>query len=160
MEHESAPEGHRHPLRDVGCRCSPTTTPRDRVKVRHNGRTSDLSPARSCSRAAALNPTPRCRALHGPGWELAKVRGTRYNTGGGIRWRSTSRHAVWPWSRGRGGWDYHAPPFGDLSVATISRSTAIRSHHGHARGERFVDEGFDFRNYTTRYATSSRISPT
>ena len=40
----------------------------------------------SCLPAAASRPTPRWRTRYlGPGWDLAKVRGTRFNTGDGIR---------------------------------------------------------------------------
>ena len=54
----------------------------------------------------------------GPGWDLVKVRGTRFNTGDGIRMAMdigamgygnwSGCHAV--------GWDRNAPEFGDLSV--------------------------------------------
>ncbi|MCH8089169.1 MAG: FAD-dependent tricarballylate dehydrogenase TcuA [Chloroflexi bacterium] len=96
------------------------------------------------------NPEMRARYL-GPDWELAKVRGTRYNTGDGIRmaldidaqpyghWSSC--HAV--------AWDLNAPPFGDRNIADLFQKHSfplgivVNSH-----GRRFLDEGADFRNYT------------
>ena len=63
------------------------------------------------------NPAWRARYL-GPGWDLAKVRGTRFNTGDGIRMavgvgaatrgNFSGCHAV--------AWDMNAPEFGDLDV--------------------------------------------
>ena len=96
------------------------------------------------------NPAWRTRYL-GPGWDLAKVRGTRFNTGDGIRMavdvgaatrgNYSGCHAV--------GWDMNAPEFGDLDVGDNfqkhSYPFGIMVNLG---GQRFVDEGEDFRNYT------------
>ena len=87
----------------------------------------------------------------GPGWELAKVRGIRYNTGDGIRmaldigaqpyghWSSC--HAV--------AWDLNAPAYGDRVI------TELYQKHSYPlgimvniEGKRYVDEGADFRNFT------------
>src|SRR3546814_19433003 len=54
----------------------------------------------------------------GPGWELAKVRGTRFNTGDGIRMAleiGASPYGNWSGCHACA-WDYNAPEFGDLSV--------------------------------------------
>jgi tricarballylate dehydrogenase len=96
------------------------------------------------------NPEWRTRYL-GPDWELARVRGTRYNTGDGIRmaleigaqpyghWSSC--HAV--------AWDLNAPPFGDRKVGDgFQKHSYPLGLIVNVRGERFVDEGADFRNYT------------
>ena len=96
------------------------------------------------------NPEMRARYL-GPGWELAKVRGVRYNTGDGHRMafdigaqafgHYSGCHAV--------AWDLNAPPFGNRAI------TDLYQKHSYpfglivnAEGKRFVDEGADFRNYT------------
>ena len=54
----------------------------------------------------------------GPDWDLAKVRGTRFNTGDGIR-MALEIGAV-PYGNWSGchavGWDRNAPEFGDLAV--------------------------------------------
>ncbi len=96
------------------------------------------------------NPEWRTRYL-GPDWELARVRGTRHNTGDGIRmaleigaqpyghWSSC--HAVQ--------WDLNAPEFGDRTVLDLFQKHSYPlGIVVNLRGERFVDEGADYRNYT------------
>ena len=95
---------------------------------------------------------PEMRERHlGPAWASAKVRGTQFDTGDGIRmaldigaqpfgdWGGC--HAV--------AWDLNAPPFGDRKIADLYQK------HSYpfgivvdVDGRRFVDEGADFRNYT------------
>ena len=87
----------------------------------------------------------------GPGWDLAKVRGTRFNTGDGIR--MALEIGAMPYGNWSGAhavaWDYNAPEFGDLAVGD-----AFQKHSYpfgiviNNDGRRFVDEGADFRNYT------------
>jgi len=96
------------------------------------------------------NPEWRTRYL-GPGWELAKVRGTRFNMGDGLKmaldigacpygnW--SGRHAV--------SWERYAPEFGDLNLPENSyRHSYPVSLMINADGKRFVDEGAEFYNYT------------
>ena len=96
------------------------------------------------------NPEWRARYL-GQDWDLARVRGTRHNTGDGIRmaleigaqpyghWSSC--HAV--------AWDLSAPEFGDRKVLDLFQKHSYPlGIVVNIRGERFVDEGADFRNYT------------
>lgn len=96
------------------------------------------------------NPEWRTRYL-GPGWELAKVRGTRFNVGDGLKmaldigacpygnW--SGRHAV--------SWERNAPEFGDLSMPESSyRHSFPLSLMINAEGKRFVDEGIEFYNFT------------
>ncbi len=99
----------------------------------------------------------RARYL-GPGWDLAKVRGTRFNTGDGIRMAleaGASPSGNWSGCHAVG-WERNAPEFGDLAVGD-----AFQKHSYpfgimvNANGERFVDEGADFRNYT--YAKYGRV---
>ena len=96
------------------------------------------------------NAEMRTRYL-GPGWDLAKVRGTRFNTGGGIRMAldiGAQPHGHWSGCHAVG-WDQNAPPFGDLSVGdNFQKHSYPLGIMVNARGERFVDEGADFRNYT------------
>ena len=87
----------------------------------------------------------------GPGWELAKVRGTRFNTGDGIRMAIEAGAA----SRGNWSgchavaWDMNAPEFGDLDVGdNFQKHSYPLGVMLNAEGNRFVDEGADFRNYT------------
>ena len=87
----------------------------------------------------------------GPGWELAKVRGTRFNTGDGIRMAlDIGAMPTGNWSGCHAvGWDRNAPEFGDLAVGdNFQKHSYPFGIMLNANGERFVDEGADFRNYT------------
>ena len=94
----------------------------------------------------------------GPGWDMAKVRGTRYNTGDGIRMALDA--GAQPYGQWSGchsvSWERYAPDFGELDrPITASRNGYPFSIMVNAHGKRFVDEGADFRNYT--YAKYGRI---
>ncbi len=92
----------------------------------------------------------RARYL-GPGWELAKVRGTRFNTGDGIRMAlDIGASSAGNWSGCHAvGWELNAPEFGDLAVGDqFQKHSYPFSIMVNARGQRFLDEGADFRNYT------------
>ena len=96
------------------------------------------------------NPEWRTRYL-GPGWEIAKVRGTRFNTGDGIRMALDVGAAPYGnWSGCHAvGWDRNAPEFGDLAVGDqFQKHSYPFAVMVNAEGRRFVDEGADFRNYT------------
>ena len=129
------------------------------VRVRAGGRTSTVG-----ARAVVLacggfesNAEWRTRYL-GPGWDLAKVRGTRFNTGDGIRMAlDAGGEAAGNWSGCHAvAWDRNAPDFGDLAVGDgFQKHSYPLGVMLNARGERFVDEGADFRNYT--YAKYGRV---
>jgi len=122
------------------------------VKAKRNGKMVEYS-ARAVVLACGgfeANPEWRTRYL-GAGWELAKVRGTRFNVGDGLRmaleigacpygnW--SGRHAV--------SWERYAPEFGDLNLPHSSyRHSYPLSIMINADGKRFVDEGIEFYNYT------------
>jgi tricarballylate dehydrogenase len=99
----------------------------------------------------------RARYL-GPGWDLAKVRGTRYNQGAGIKMAldiGAMPHGHWSGCHAVG-WDRNAPPFGDVNVGDqFQKHSYPWGIMINADGERFVDEGADFRNYT--YAKYGRV---
>ena len=87
----------------------------------------------------------------GPGWELAKVRGTRFNTGDGIRMAldiGASPYGNWSGCHAVG-WERNAPEFGDLAVGDgFQKHSYPFGIIVNGAGKRFVDEGADFRNYT------------
>ena len=94
----------------------------------------------------------------GPGWDMAKVRGTRYNTGDGIRMAlDIGAQAYGQWSGCHSvSWERYAPDFGELDRPIVaSRNGYPFSIMVNAHGRRFVDEGADFRNYT--YAKYGRV---
>lgn len=96
------------------------------------------------------NAEMRARYL-GPGYELAKVRGTQHNNGAGIRMAlDIGAMSTGHWSGAHAvGWDRNAPQFGDRAVGDgFQKHSYIFSIMVNANGERFVDEGADFRNFT------------
>jgi tricarballylate dehydrogenase len=94
----------------------------------------------------------RWRAEHlGPAWDLARVRGTRHNTGDGLK--MALRIGASPKGHWSGchavAWDLNAPEFGDLEVRDgFQKHSYPLGIVVNARGERFLDEGADFRNFT------------
>jgi tricarballylate dehydrogenase len=129
------------------------------VKVRHKGEVQDLN-ARSVVLASGgfqASAEMRTRYL-GPGWEMARVRGSRFNTGEGIRMAmEIGASSCGNWSGCHAvGWDYNAPEFGDLDVGDgFQKHSYPWGVMVNATGRRFVDEGADFRNYT--YAKYGRV---
>jgi len=122
------------------------------VRVKQNGQTRDLHAKAVVLACGGFESNAEMRARYlGPNWDLAKVRGTRFNTGNGIRMAlDIGAMPCGHWSGAHAvGWDQNAPAFGDLAVGD-----AFQKHSYpfgiliNARGERFVDEGADFRNYT------------
>jgi len=129
------------------------------VRVKHAGKTVEVM-AKCVILAAGgfqANAEMRTRYL-GPGWDLAKVRGTRFNTGDGIRMAlDIGAQPTGNWSGAHAvGWDRNAPEFGDLTVGdNFQKHSYPWGIMLNANGERFVDEGADFRNYT--YAKYGRV---
>ena len=133
------------------------------VRVKQDGHASDLAADAVVLASGGFEANPAWRARYlGPGWDLAKVRGTRFNTGDGIqmaldigaapRGHWSGCHSV--------GWDRNAPEFGDLAVGDgFQKHSYPFGIMVNAEGRRFVDEGADFRNYT--YAKYGReiLSP-
>ena len=129
------------------------------AKVKSEGHTIAIR-ARSVVLASGgfeANAEWRTRYL-GPNWDLAKVRGTRFNTGDGIRMALDI--GAMPYGNWSGchavGWDRNAPEFGDLAVGDgFQKHSYPFGIMINANGRRFVDEGADFRNYT--YAKYGRV---
>ncbi len=129
------------------------------VRLRRDGKTAELRAGAVVLAAGGFEANPEWRTRYlGPDWDLAKVRGTRFNTGDGLRmaieigaapcgnWSGC--HAV--------AWDRNAPEFGDLAVGdAFQKHSYPLGFVLNARGERFLDEGADFRNYT--YAKYGRL---
>ncbi|MBI4191446.1 MAG: FAD-dependent tricarballylate dehydrogenase TcuA [Betaproteobacteria bacterium] len=94
----------------------------------------------------------------GPGWDLAKVRGTKYNTGDGLAMAlKIGAQSFGHWSGCHAAsWERHATDFGDLSLTpNFQRHSYPFSVMINAEGRRFLDEGAEFRNYT--YAKYGRM---
>jgi tricarballylate dehydrogenase len=86
----------------------------------------------------------------GQGWDLAKVRGSRYNTGNVIA------AALDIGARAHGNWsgchsvffDAGADDFGNIAVLNQQKNYFTLGLVVNRNGERFFNEGSDFRNYT------------
>jgi tricarballylate dehydrogenase len=134
------------------------------VRVKLSGRRRDIR-ARAVVIASGgfqANVEWRTRYL-GPNWDLAKVRGTRFNTGEGHRMAlEAGAAATGHWSGCHSvGWDRNAPEVGDLAVGDgFQKHSYPFGVMVNASGKRFVDEGADFRNYTyARYGAVILAQP-
>jgi tricarballylate dehydrogenase len=103
------------------------------------------------------NREMRTRYL-GPGWDMAKVRGTRYNTGDGIQMAlDIGAQSYGQWSGCHSvAWERYADDFGDVEHPHAGyRHSYPMGIMVNGDGKRFVDEGADFRNYT--YAKYGKV---
>ena len=122
------------------------------IRVRRGGKTREVYSRTVVLASGGFEANAEMRTRYmGPGWDTAKVRGTRFNTGDGIR--MALKVGAMPWGQWSGGhavfWDKDAPPFGDLEVSNAySKLSYPFGIVVNANGERFVDEGANFRNYT------------
>lgn len=93
--------------------------------------------------------------LIGPDWSVAKVRGTPHNTGDGLRMAEAlgaTRYGRFDGCHATP-MDLHMKNFGNLDLPPKERKNYRKICYFlgvmlNARGERFVDEGINFRNYT------------
>ena len=134
------------------------------LKIKHKGRSKSLMCRNIVLACGGFEANSEWRTRYlGPGWELAKVRGTRYNTGDGIKMALEAGAApTGNWSGCHAvGWDRNAPEFGDLNVGDgFQKHSYPLGIMVNARGERFVDEGADFRNYTyAKYGREVLMQP-
>jgi tricarballylate dehydrogenase len=129
------------------------------VRVKRQGKTVEIRSKAVVLACGGFESNAEMRARYlGPNWDLAKVRGTRYNTGVGITAAIAAGaipHGHWSGCHAVG-WDQNAPPFGDLAVGdNFQKHSYPLGIMVNANGERFVDEGADFRNYT--YAKYGKV---
>ena len=92
----------------------------------------------------------RARYL-GPGWDLAKVRGTKYNMGAGVNMAIAA--GAMPYGNWSGchsvAWDVNAPPYGDLSIGDqFQKHNYPYGVIVNLDGDRYVDEGLNFHSHT------------
>ena len=129
------------------------------VRVRHRGRTVTVGASSVVLAAGGFEANAEWRTRYlGPGWELAKVRGTRFNTGDGIRMAlDAGAMPAGNWSGCHSvSWDRHATEFGNLDVGdNYQKHSYPFGIMLNANGERFVDEGAEVFSYT--YARYGRV---
>jgi tricarballylate dehydrogenase len=122
------------------------------VRARRHGEDIELRAKAVVMACGGFESNPEMRARYlGPNWDLAKVRGTRFNNGQGHLMAialGAATHGHWSGAHAVQ-WDVNAPPYGDLTIG--DRFQKHNYPFGiivNARGERFVDEGADFHSYT------------
>jgi tricarballylate dehydrogenase len=129
------------------------------VNVKHQGKTRQIQSKAVVLAAGGFQANTEMRTRYlGPLWELAKVRGTRFNTGDGIKMAlDVGAQPIGNWSGCHAvAWERNAPEFGDLAVGDqFQKHSYPWGIYINAEGKRFVDEGADFRNYT--YAKYGRV---
>jgi len=122
------------------------------VVARHNGKDFEIH-ARSTVLACGgfeANVEWRTRYL-GPSWDLAKVRGSRFNTGDGLRMAlDVGAMPFGNWSGCHSAsWDLNAPDVNELEYGTVfKRDDYLEGIVVNADGQRFFDEGADIRALT------------
>lgn len=129
------------------------------VKARVNGELRDIHAKSVVLACGGFEANPEWRARYlGPGWDLVKVRGTRFNSGDGLRMAleiGASPFGNWTGCHSVG-WDANAPEFGDLEVGALFQKHSYPiGIMINANGRRFVDEGADLRQFT--YAKYGRV---
>ncbi|HEV7819581.1 MAG TPA: FAD-dependent tricarballylate dehydrogenase TcuA, partial [Burkholderiales bacterium] len=129
------------------------------VRVDLAGKTTDMRAGAVIMAAGGFQANAEWRTRYlGAGWDLAKVRGTRFNTGSGIRMAiDVGAQPYGNWSGCHATeWDMNAPDFGDRTIGDRFQKHSYQfSVMVNNDGRRFVDEGADFRNYT--YAKYGRV---
>lgn len=124
------------------------------VSVEQNGKARTIRAKAVILAAGGFEANPRMRSQYlGPGWDMAYVRGTPYNTGDllEIAVRDLSAKQAGNWSGCHSTcWDANAPAnTGDREISNeFTKSGYPLGVMINSEGNRFVDEGIDMRNYT------------
>lgn len=122
------------------------------VKVRTRAGYETVSASAVVLACGGFESNPQLRVQHlGPGWDLAKVRGTAHNMGAGIQMAlavGARPHGNWSGCHACE-WDVAAPPYGDRWVLdNFQKHSYFLGIVVNANAERFLDEGENFRNLT------------
>jgi len=122
------------------------------VKVRYQGKTIEIKSNSVILAAGGFQSDTEMRTRYlGPNWDLAKVRGTRFDTGDGIK--MALKVGAMPYGHWSGAhavaWERYSPEVGDLAVGdSFQKHSYPFGVLVNAKGERFFDEGADYSNYT------------
>ena len=123
------------------------------VRVREDsGRIYEISAGAVVLACGGFEANTEMRARYlGPNWDLAKVRGTKHNTGDGIN--MALRFGATPYGHWSGchatPWDANAPATGDRSVGDqFSRHSYPLGIVVNQECRRFMDEGANFHTHT------------
>jgi tricarballylate dehydrogenase len=122
------------------------------VQARTGGHLVDLHASAVVLASGGFQSDASMRAIYlGAEWDLAKVRGTRYDTGDGIRMAlDVGARPTGHWSSCHAvAWDAMAPATGDRVMGDLfQRHSYPIGLVVNRDGKRFLDEGANFRNYT------------
>ena len=117
------------------------------VLVNYKGKTTEVRAKSVILASGGFHANPEMRTQYlGPKWDLAHARGSRFNTGEGIRMAlniGAQSHGNWSGAHSVGG-DRYLPDFTE-GFQKLSYPFGVMVN---AEGKRFLDEGADFRNYT------------
>ena len=117
------------------------------VVFKHKGKTTEVHAKAVILASGGFHANEEMRTRYlGPGWDLARARGSRFNTGEGIQMAlniGAKSYGNWSGAHAVGG-DMNAPEFAE-GFQKLSYPFGLIVN---AEGKRFVDEGADFRNYT------------
>ena len=121
------------------------------VRILHEGCDKTVSAGAVVLAAGGFHANAEWRARYlGKDWDLAKVRGSRFNTGDGIG--MAIRAGAMPYGHWSGchavAYDVAGIEPGDLDVLGQQKNSFPFGVIVNAQGRRFFDEGADFRNYT------------
>ena len=123
-----------------------------RVREDETGRMYEISAGAVVLACGGFEASAEMRARYlGPNWDLAKVRGSKYNTGDGIN--MALRFGASPFGHWSGchatPWDANAPLTGDRSVGDqFSRHSYPLGIVVNQECRRFMDEGANFHTHT------------
>ena len=122
------------------------------VSVQLDGRTVTVAAGAVVLACGGFEANAEWRTRYlGPGWDLAKVRGTRFNNGDGLAMAlGIGAQPAGHWSGCHAtAWERNASDFGDLAkTPAYQRHSYPFAIVVNSEGKRFIDEGEDFRNYT------------
>jgi tricarballylate dehydrogenase len=129
------------------------------VTAREGRRQFDIDARRVVLACGGFEANTEWRTRYlGASWELAKVRGSRFNTGDGLRMAieiGAAPHGNWSGCHSAS-WDLNAPDVNELALGTVfKRDDYMFGLMVNADGLRFVDEGADVRAVT--YAKLGRV---
>jgi tricarballylate dehydrogenase len=129
------------------------------VTAREGRRHFDIDASRVVLACGGFEANTEWRTRYlGPSWELAKVRGSRFNTGDGLRMAieiGAAPYGNWSGCHSAS-WDLNAPDVNELALGTVfKRDDYMFGLIVNSEGQRFVDEGADVRAVT--YAKLGRV---
>lgn len=123
------------------------------LRVMRDGRPDEIRARSVVLATGGFEANPQMRAQHlGPNWDTAKVRGSRFNTGLGLKMAlNAGAMAYGNWSGAHAiAQDINAPAFGEDAALgeLMGKDSYYLSIIVNRDGKRFVDEGADFRAFT------------